>query len=73
MEQQQQLNVDGDIVDDGCCTYREVLGGGVTLEEGFGGKVGVQDGVVNEGSSSTTGRTRMVHTDSKVVGEGVGL
>ena len=48
-------NVDGDIVDDSC--NGEVLGDGVTGEEGVGGEVDEGDGVVNEGNKTSTTRS----------------
>ena len=65
------MDVDGDITDDGC--DGELLGGGVTGEEGVCGEVGEGDGVVNEvNKSSTTCITRRVLTDSNVVWKGAG-
>ena len=45
------MNVDWDIVDDGC--NGEVLGSGVTGEEGVGGDADEGDGVMNEGAESS--------------------
>ena len=65
------MDVDGDIIEDGC--DGEVLGGGVTGEKGIGGEMGEGDGVVNEDDKSSTTRiTRTIFTDSDAVREGVG-
>ena len=65
------INVDGDIVNDGC--NGDVFGDGVTGEEGVSWKVGEDDGVVYEGNkSSITCSTRMVLMDSDIVWKGNG-
>ena len=65
------MHVDGDIVDTGF--NADVLGDGVTEEEGVCAEVGEDDGVVNKGDESSTTRSpRMVLTYSGVVWEGVG-